>query len=178
VRYTFFAALLSAGNIKPEIVILELPHPKIARAELDTWIAWPDGKTTAVEFKYHRAIPSGKNAPRPMKAGELFRDLFRLFTLFCEGQTECYFVYVTDGEMAGYLTNVANGLAGFFDLGENESLPIDKAYFAARSATLQGSVGDVVPVVVTSVVRRDLPRNHALRVYSVHPHLGVTTSRA
>lgn len=171
VRYTFFAALLSAGNIKPENVILELPHAKIKRAELDTWIAWPSGKTTAIEFKYHRAIPSGMNAPRPMKAGELFRDVFRLFALFCEGQTECYFVYLTDGEMVGYLKNVANGLADFFDLGEDKPLPIGKSYFAARSVTLQGSVGDVVPVTLTSVFKRDLPKNHALRVYGVRPIL-------
>lgn len=36
VRYTFFAALLGAGALRPEQIILEYPHPVIARAEIDT----------------------------------------------------------------------------------------------------------------------------------------------
>ncbi len=102
IRYTFFAALLEVGDIRPDQVILEYAHPAIQRARIDTWITSLDGEAVAIEFKYHREIPSGKNSPRPMKAGQLFHDLKRLTLIEHSAPARSLLVFVTDEEMAAY----------------------------------------------------------------------------
>jgi hypothetical protein len=47
----------------------------IAGALVDTWIPVLG---TALEFKYDRDIPSGRNTPHTQKAGTIFHDFFRL----------------------------------------------------------------------------------------------------
>jgi hypothetical protein len=167
VRYTFFAALLRQKLAEPEEVILELPHPKIARAEIDTWIVRRNDCPIAIEFKYDRQIPSGHNSPRPMKAGKLFNDLFRLALICQPGKTLCYFVYLTDSEMASYLQNKANGLADFFDCTPVSPLFVGQVYIEGKSTTFQTQAGEITPLSLVSVHSQSLPKQHELRVFEV-----------
>ncbi len=102
IRYTFFAALLTQPTIKPHEVVHEFPHPQLPGAEIDTFMPAYDGKTVAIEFKYDRAIPSGAAIPRPLNAGELFRDIWRLSQLKTATEAERFLVYCTDPIMRRY----------------------------------------------------------------------------
>ena len=102
VRYTFFASALH-NNISPDAVILEFPHPAIPRAQIDTWMPDFHGVTVAIEFKYDREPPGGKNQPKTQKAGSVFEDLRRLLLVSMSTDAVCYFVYVTTEEMNVYL---------------------------------------------------------------------------
>jgi hypothetical protein len=94
----------------------------IARRNASTWNAKIDSVGVAVEFKYDRSIPSGKNAPRTQKAGKVFHDLFRLGQI-APGMRRL-FVYVTAREMATYFANPKNRLREFFTLANDRSLRI------------------------------------------------------
>ena len=165
VRYTFFAALLEKGGIDCHNVIMEYRHPSIPSAEVDTWIPSFDGSGLAVEFKYDRDIPSGRNTPRTQKAGKVFHDLYRLGKI--EPRMRRVFVYLTGLEMAGYFGNPTNGLTRFFLLPSGESLAIDSAFMAGKSATFTASVGEIPNVLVTGLYSRSLPRLHHVRAYEV-----------
>jgi len=165
IRYTFFAALLEKGGVQPEDVILEYRHPGIAGAQIDTWIPVLGGVGVAVEFKYDRGIPSGKNAPRTQKAGKVFHDLFRLGQI-APGMRRL-FVYVTGREMAAYFVNPKNGLSKFFALANGRTLRIDREFIAGKSATFVGSVGKIPDVEVVSLFGRSLPDDHEVRVYEI-----------
>jgi hypothetical protein len=155
VRYTFFHALLSGGACRHTDVVLESPHPIIQGAEIDTLITTrADEPPVALEFKYDRAIPSGRNLPRTRKAGAVFDDLFRLARVPEPTAKVKYFVYLTDSEMASYFKNPDNGLKDFFELDEGQSLALTPAFVAARAETFQKEVGaveshKVVPVKVS-----------------------------
>jgi len=70
IRYTLYASLLRAG-ISPDRIIVEYKHPTIPGAEVDTVILDEIGKlSAAIEFKYNRPIPSGKNLPLPPGSGQ------------------------------------------------------------------------------------------------------------
>jgi len=168
VRYTFFAALLETGDIQPESVILEFPHPDIKGAKIDTWLPSLDGKTHAIEFKYDRQIPSGKNLPRPQKAGAVFNDLSRLARIAGRTRMRCLFIYLTDREMAGYLSNPDNGLADFFSLRPGQALKIDGPYILGKSSTFQKAVGGSFQTELVSFYAAGLPKQHQLRIYEVH----------
>ena len=165
VRYTFFAALLESGSIECHDVVLECPHPYIPRAEVDTWIPTFNGGGLAIEFKYDRDIPSGRNTPRTQRAGKVFHDLYRLGRI--GSPVRRVFVYLTGPEMAGYFGTPANGLAGFFLLPSGHSLPIDSAFLSGKSATFMASVGEIPNVIVTALYARSLPRLHYVRGYEV-----------
>lgn len=55
VRYTFFVALLHAPNLCPEDIVLEHDHSAIARAKIDTWIPFFNGRSYAIEFNQVRS---------------------------------------------------------------------------------------------------------------------------
>jgi len=99
VRYSFFAALMQSEGVSPSDVVQEYPHNTIRNAKVDTYIPHYDGGEAIFEFKYHRAIPSGKNSPRPQKAGQLFRDVYRLIQFKSTGKCLRLLVYLTDTEM-------------------------------------------------------------------------------
>ncbi len=165
VRYTFFAALLEKGGIECHSVVMEYPHPSIPGAEVDTWIPSFDGSGLAIEFKYDRDIPSGKNTPRTQKAGKVFHDLYRLGKI--EPHVRRVFIYLTGPEMAGYFGNPTNGLARFFLLPAGQSLVIDSPFLSGKSATFVASTGEIPNVVVTALYGRSLPRLHYVRGYEV-----------
>ena len=144
---------------------MEYRHPGIAGAEIDTWIPVLGGVGVAVEFKYDRGIPSGKNAPRTQKAGKVFHDLFRLGQIAPEMRR--LFVYVTGREMATYFANPSNGLREFFTLGSGRTLRIDREFIAGKSATFLGSVGKIPDVELIALFGRSLPNDHEVRVYEI-----------
>ena len=163
-RYTFFAALLDVG-VRPHEVILEYPHPAIDRAQVDTWLPEFGSSGLAVEFKYDRAIPSGRNSPRTQKAGKLFHDLYRLGLM--AHQCHCLFVYLTCSEMSRYFANGSNNLLDFYNLSVGSCLQIDSEYMSGRPITFLRSAGGSPSVTITCQLSRDLAGNHALRAYEV-----------
>ncbi len=166
VRYTFFAALLSAG-FSPHQMALEFPHAAIKGAEIDTVILDESGQPeAAIEFKYHRDIPSGATAPRTMKAGQIFKDLVRLSGI--SGKCKLYFVYVTDSTMANYFRNQPKPLSEFFDLAEGDRLEIVAESLAKMAKTFHTHMGNWPgPIRFAGLLRRELPKGHHLRVYKV-----------
>ena len=99
VRYTMFHAFVETLHLEPEDIVLEKDHGSIARAKIDTWIHVFAGRSYAFEFKYDRGIPSQMNSPLPQKAGQAFKDIFRLARLQQESVT-AVFVYLASREMA------------------------------------------------------------------------------
>jgi len=66
-RYLFFHSLLRSLGVGPNDILLESPHPSDPKKEIDMIVVRSDQTTELVfEFKFHRAIPSGRNSPRPM----------------------------------------------------------------------------------------------------------------
>ena len=63
------------STFDPNDIIMEYPHNRIKNAQVDTYIPNYEGKEVIIEFKYDRALPSGKNAPQPQKAGKHFNDM-------------------------------------------------------------------------------------------------------
>jgi len=167
VRYVFFASLLQSLKLSPNDVILEYPHDVIKRAKIDTFIPGLNNSSIAIEFKYDRKIPSGKNSPKPQKAGKLFNDIRRLLLFKQSEDIQCYFIYLTDEEMNAYLTNQNNKLKDFYCIEPHNSLRIDANYIANKSKTFQQSVGGELVGTLTCVMSETLPCNHFLRVYSV-----------
>jgi hypothetical protein len=154
VRYTFFVALLETLGIPPDEIVLERPHPRIPRAEMDTFIPSLAGRATAIEFKYDRPIPSNRNLPLPQKAGGVIRDLFRLASFEIDDAIDGLFVHLACVELADYWQNARNGLADLFGLRKGARLVIDDAYLVSRSPTLQSAAGPVVPCEIEGVLAR------------------------
>ena len=168
VRYTFFAALLDVTELKPHQVILEYSHPNIDLAEIDTWIQELNGEDVAIEFKYDREIPSGKNANRTQRAGKLFHDLSRLLQIVDHNPIKRIFVYLASSEMVKYMMNPKNGLEGFFLLEQGKELEIRNEFFTAKAKTFRDEVGSLFNAKLVSLWKQSLPNNHELRVYEVH----------
>lgn len=168
VRYTFFAALLQHG-VGQERVVLEWVHPWLPDGRIDTVLLDDHLKpVVAVEFKYDRANPGGKNQPLPQKAGALFRDFVRLLRL--DGDLSRYLIYVTDGELARYLSNPRNGLAELFTLDSGGAWHVTRRCFEGRSATFLNGMGEwPCDATIRCVLRRALSAEHHLRVYEVRP---------
>ena len=163
VRYTLFAAMLR-NNVEPQAVILEFPHPVIPRAEVDTWMSDFQGKDVAIEFKYDRDPPGGKNQPKTQKAGAVFGDLRRLQLL--GKRAVCYFIYVTTKEMDVYFGNPSNGHEELYKLLPGNSIEIRESYFSDKPKTFMTAVGGMFEATVTGVVKRSFG-GHYLRVYNV-----------
>lgn len=170
VRYTFFHALCTAGGLQPHQIVLEFPHDALDRKALDILIPEWQGKPCIIEFKYHRRAP-GKNssAPRPMKAGSFFKDLMRLARFRASETSSRLLIYVTDGEMASYLSNPRNRLHDVFNLACENQIDIEASYLDGYPETLLRTCGEVVPHKLTCVFSEPLPNDHHLRVYSVSP---------
>lgn len=169
VRYTFFAALLSSGYYEPTHIVLELPHPTIHGAEIDTFIAaQKDRPALAIEFKYDRPIPSQRNLPRTQKAGQVFKDIFRLAHVPTTTAEVKYFVYLTDQEMASYFQNPRNGLLDFYDLRTNQAYMLSEDHFHSLAHTFRQIVQlTYMDCSVVGVFGRELALRHSLRIYEI-----------
>lgn len=168
VRYTFFASLALHSNIQPHEVILEYPHPSLEKKEVDTYIpSVTDRDGLIIEFKYDRN--SGATAPRPQKAGKLFNDLYRLKIFRTDPNAKKWLVYLTDNEMASYLSKERNGLQSFFNLEVDGCLVIDEQYIANKSNTFSSAITcyDQGKLIIKCICNEDLPKQHKLRIYEL-----------
>ena len=165
VRYTFFAAVLKCENLNPEDIILEHRHPTISSAYVDTWIPAINGDGVALEFKYHRDIPSGSNANRTEQAGKIFHDLYRLGQFHPAARR--VFVYLASSEMTNHFSSERNHLNEFFSLALGAALRIDEAFLAGRAKSFKSMVPTTPNIDVVSIFARSLPQNHQIRAYEV-----------
>ena len=168
IRYTLFHALTKSLSIGPSDVIMEYPHPTIEKKLVDTVIPPKDARLGLVfEFKYDREHPGGKSQPKTMKAGLVFKDLFRL-ARFDQENHRRFFVYMTDREMAVYFSNGSNRLEDFFNLEEGRELRIDDEYMAGRPATFVKAVGDLfIECTITCHLERLVGGSMWLRIYEI-----------
>lgn len=166
IRYTFFAGLLRAG-LPPHEIVLEHRHDAIAGAEIDTFIPGiGTGAAVAIEFKYDRGIPSGRNQPKTMKAGAVVSDMARLRQV----RSDClrFFVYITDQEMAVYWRNERNRFSKMFSLRPGQSLDVPIELLNDMPATFRSRLkGWSAPLRLVGVCCEDLPRSHYLRMFEV-----------
>ena len=170
VEFTFLLALLEEASITPHGVILEYPHPKISRAEIDIYVPSTSEKAgLVVELKYDRQIPSGRNAPRPQKAGRLFNDIFRLAQFNVDPRDTSWLIYFTDEEMAKYLGNPNNDLVDFFELPVGDVLMLDRDYVCRKSETFRRMIGGSIDRRIRAVWSEKMPKQHQLRAYEVLP---------
>ncbi len=165
VRYTFFAAVLECEKLNPEDIILEHRHPTISGKLIDTWIPAINGNSVVLEFKYHRVIPSGGNANRTQKAGEIFHDLFRLGQF--SPNSSRVFVYLASREMTNHFSSKRNRLNEFFSLAPGATLRIDNEFLAGRVKSFTSRVPTTPNIEVASLFARSLPQNHQIRAYEV-----------
>ncbi len=168
VRYTFFAALLKQNNFAPHEIILEYPHPKIKGAEIDTYIPSTSiRKGLVLECKYDRRIPSGKNSPKPQKAGKLFNDIYRLTQFNKDPNAFLWLIYLTDIEMAMYFRNQRNGLVDFFELPDGNKIRIDNKYISSKCKTFQTVIGGAITADIKCILSESMPDQHELRIYEI-----------
>ena len=173
VRYTFFDALHSELGTAPEDIILEAPHPYIERKKMDMLIPErEDSPEIVCEFKFHGKLPSEQHQPRTQKAGELFVDISRLAIYKKKRQkTRCFLVYVTEFEMANYLSNDANRLDDFFNLLPDETLRINAEYFDNRPETFTNAAGvygiEECDLSHCFSISRDLQNKYFVRVFEI-----------
>lgn len=171
VRYTLFHCLTKCMNLNPSDIILEQAHPTIPRAEIDMHIL-PNKEVQEIffEFKYDRAIPSEKNAPRPQKAGKIFADIFRLASIKSTASNKRYFVYVTDSEMATYFMNTPNRLSDFFNLTLKGHLVVDSKYVNNHCETFVKSAGvNVAPCELICKLSKKANDDIWIRIYEIMP---------
>lgn len=169
IRYTLFYCLTNSGRFHPTDIILEYPHSRIPEKKVDLYIPGKDGSSDFVfEFKFDREIPSGKNSPRPQKAGKIFADLFRLALFKSGDHVKRFFLYVTDKEMAAYFQNPSNQLEEFFNLNPGNGLLIDRNYIERHSKTFINSSGiDGVDCQIVNQLKREIRPSFWVRIYEV-----------
>ena len=157
--------MLKAG-IPPENIVLESKHPNQSRAEIDCVVLEQGAPSDIFEFKYDRANPGGTNQPAPQKAGALFKDLIRVMDF--PPPTNRHMIYLTDSEMASYLSSPRNGFREFFGLPTGGSLRLDEAYFRGRSNTFHRSMGKWPrPADVQGLFADSLPGDHHLKILKI-----------
>ena len=167
VRYTFFHALTLNWAISPQQVILEYPHPTIPGAEIDL-IVETDDYQYVFEFKFDRSIPSRKNLPRSQKAGAVFADISRLARFQSMRQCEKYFLYVTNGEMAGYFQNPRNSATELFQLPEQSEIAMGPNYFSGACNTLKMGAGQEFPCCTLSMqYKKNLDCDYYIRLFKI-----------
>lgn len=169
VRYTFFHALLSSGFCKHTDIILEYPHPILARQMIDTLITARDGlRSIAVGFKYDRSIPSEWNLNMTNRAGAVFSDLFRLAHIPKEIAEIKYFFYVSDSNMANYFGNERNGYRSFFRLEGEIGFDVDTEWIQTRPKSFRDKL-QCTPIAcsVFGLLNQNLARQHYLRTYEL-----------
>ena len=154
---------LSKSGIPAMRLEMEYPHPKVQGKRVDAVILGDNGAPeVAIEFKYHRKIPSSHNQPRTMKAGELLTDFARLRDF---PNVQRYMIYLTDGEMLQYLGNPRNGLYWLLYTKEQE---ISDANLP-NTATLCRTAGDWTrPALSQMLLNLPVASDHRLIVWQVN----------
>lgn len=169
IRYTFFYAITNELELLPHEILLESPHPEIDNAEIDMQILETNQTSESVfEFKYD--VKRQSTMPHPLKAGSLFADIFRLCLYKKDNQnTRCFLVYVTDSQMASYLSRDRNCLDDFFNLKQNQELTINEKYVKNHSETFvkQASKYGIHDCMIKSCLNDDLSESHFVRIYEI-----------
>ena len=169
VRYTFFHAISSDLELIPSDIILESVHPNIEGAEIDMLIPEKtDCPELVFEFKYD--VKRRSTSPRPLKAGHLFADIFRLFLYKKEHQkSKCFLIYVTSLEQANYLSKEENRLDDFFNLLTGQTLQINSDYVNNHSNTFvnAASTYGIHECEVLSCLNLDLANSHYVRIFEI-----------
>jgi hypothetical protein len=164
-RYTFFAALLLEG-FKPEEIELEHPHPTIDRAKVDFWISESKGRDgLAVEFKYDRRLPCGKNQNKSRRAGNVIHDLHRVS--LAGHRIKKLSCYLTDSEMAEYFQNPANRLTNFSNCPVGGSFEFGPKELCILSSTVKTAAGLESPLTIKLLNRNSFPNGCELRIWEV-----------
>ena len=169
VRYTFFYAITKELELLPHEILLESPHPNIDNAEIDMQIPETNQIPESIfEFKYD--VKRQSTMPHPLKAGSLFADIFRLSLYKKDNQnTRCFLIYVTDSQMANYLSRDRNRLDDFFNLQQNQVLTINEKYVKNHSETFvkQASKYGIHECVIKSCLNDNLAESHFVRIYEI-----------
>jgi len=159
VRYSFFSALTAQNSLEQHEIILELPHPQIKNAEIDTYIKSKNIEAF-LEFKYHRK--SNSSSPKPQKAGSLFKDFIRLSTLNSGAQK--YVVYFTDSEMATYFHKHNSQYSDFWS---KDSFEFNESFLSKTTSTFKKACGNLIKCNVSTIFSSGLASGHQIRVYCV-----------
>ena len=143
----------------------EYPHPKVQGKRVDAVILGDNGAPeVAVEFKYHRKIPSRTNQPRTMNAAELLADFAKLRDFH---DVERFVVYLTDGEMLQYLKNPDNGLSWILEHSREQEISLSNI---PDGKTFRRHAGDWTrPALSQMLPNRDVGIDHRLIVWQVKP---------
>ena len=162
-RYLVFHGLFKSG-IDVARMAIEYPRPGNSREKIDTVILDENGTPqVAIEFKYHRKIPSRANQPRTMKAGELLADFARLRDF---PNVQRLMVYLTDDEMLKYFQNPNSGVHWL--LNPNNEHEISDANLP-NTATLRRTAGDWTrPALSQTLLNRPVVSDHRLIVWQVN----------
>jgi hypothetical protein len=170
-RYCVVEAIESVGMSPKGSIHLNYAHPTFAGKRIDLFLpAYSEQDAIACELKYDRAIPSGHNQPRSMKAGAMLNDFLRLAHFRATTGVERFLVYLTDKEMLAYLQNPKNGFAAFFSDQEWPFLAITSSFLRARAPSVRKMIK--VPDIecsVFSALSRDVGQEHHLAVFFVEP---------
>ena len=143
----------------------EYPHPKVQGKRVDAVILGDNGAPeVAVEFKYHRKIPSRTNHPRTMNAAELLADFAKLRDF---PQVERFVVYLTDGEMLQYLKNPDNGLLWILNPSREQEISHNNI---PDGKTFRRYAGDWSrPALSQTLLSLPVASDHRLIVWQVKP---------
>jgi hypothetical protein len=169
IRYTFFHTISENLELAPHDILLESPHPTIEKAEIDMLIP-STSKNPELIFEFKYDVKRRSVVPHPFKAGALFADIFRLYLYKKDNQnTRCFFIYVTDMEMANYLSRETNGLDDFFNLLLNQELEINENYVKNHSETFvtNSSKYGIYDCKIKSCLNVDLSASHFVRIYEI-----------
>ncbi len=166
VRYLFFHSVTRTFGISPNEILLESPHPADGKKEVDMIVVSSETRPELVfEFKFHRY--TGSMMPRPMNAGQLFKDLFRLAMYKRHNETSrCFVVYATDSTMRNYFCKKENKLNDFFNLEIDKSLLIDENYVKNHTKTFIEYCEYVCDCEISMRLKRDFD-NLSIRICEI-----------
>jgi|SRR5882672_4532082 len=168
-RHCVVEALESLGMSPTGAIRLNFEHPAFRGKKIDIFLPSFCGQDAiACELKYDREIPSGRNQPTSMKAGSILNDVLRLAHFSTTTPVERFLIYLSDGEMLGYLRNPANGFSSLFEEEEGSCLAIKAAFFTRKAKSVLKMIK--VPVVECAAFRvldRSVGNDHRLLVIFV-----------
>jgi hypothetical protein len=170
-RHSVVAALESVGMFPKGAVRLNYKHPAFDRKKVDLYLLPYSGQNAiACELKYDRAIPSGGNQARSMRAGALLNDVFRLAHFKETTDLERFLIYLTDQEMLNYLRNPKNGFDSLVAGSDGPTLTINSSFLVGRAKSVTKMIR--VPQVrcsVSTILGRNIGQDHHLFVWFVLP---------
>ena len=158
-----------AADIASRLKSRMVPGNPAALADAFRDAAGPLAEEVRTIARVRHRVPSGKNQPTTMLAGDIVGSLLKLSDAHW-GDRLRLFLFFTDDEMAGYLDNPENGLKRLFDLREGEPYLLTERFMAGRPASFRSQLRHVpADVHVMGMLRRDLGEGYHLRVWQVLP---------